>query len=102
MPKEPQLPVPDWKDAFIHAREFSRWAERDFDKPDNIQEILDFIVSEDIGASAKARLKALERKVNILVFAECWCPDVVRHLPIVECFARLPGKIHARTCSPAT
>jgi hypothetical protein len=75
---------------------FSEWMENDFGKPENIQQIVDYAATGDLGSGPEARLKALEGDVNILVFAECWCPDVVRHLPIVERFARLSDRVRTR------
>lgn len=93
MPKEPVLAVPPWEEIFDNARTFSVWLQEDFGKPENCDEMAEYVEHGILAAGVEARVRAVPRRVNVLVFAECWCPDVVRHLPIVEKFARLNDRI---------
>ncbi len=96
MPKAPVLEVPAWEEVFDSAKTFSAWLQKDFDKPEHLDQITEFVEHGVVEGGVEARIGAVPRRVNVLVFAECWCPDVVRHLPIVERLARINDRIRVR------
>lgn len=99
MPKQPILPVPDWSEVFDTARSYPDWLaagkahER---QAENHRAMEDFRQHHQFDRPTMARLNALDRPVRVLVIAEDWCPDVVRHVPILQRMAELSPALDAK------
>lgn len=105
MPRPPILPTVDWKSLLEQGKSWDQWlAEAESDENrDKMQSDFDGLT---LPPPVEAALKALPREVHIVAFAEDWCGDVVRHVPLLAKLAAASPKITlrflARETSPET
>lgn len=95
MPKPPGLPIPEWHDIFQQAKRFEEWLDGG-DKPEHQDQMREYISTGALAPFAEGRIGALRTRVHVLIFAEDWCPDVVRHVPIVEKLSQINNDLHTR------
>ncbi len=95
MPKPPVLPVIDWRAVFEAAAPFDVWIAGG-EAPDNRRAILAALETQPLAAEQESALRSLPRPVSVVAFAEDWCGDVVRHVPVLERLARAGGRLQAR------
>lgn len=95
MPRPPVLPTIDWKHVLETAKTFDAWLQAG-ENSENRNTIQAAIESQTLPPSVEAHLAALPRDVYVLAFAEDWCGDVVRHVPVLERMARCSSRIHTR------
>ena len=95
MPRPPILAIPPWEEIFRAANTFESWLERG-EKPDHQAVMRDDARNLPVPKVHADRLRACKRRVNVLVFAEDWCPDVVRHVPVLEALKREYPVIQSR------
>lgn len=92
MPRPPVLEEIDWKREFARGKPFSEWlplGENPEYRERMAKDTVELVVPEEIAV----RIERLTRAVRIVVFAEGWCPDVVRHVPVLETLARGQDRI---------
>lgn len=95
MPKPPIIPALDWKKIFASAKTFDDWIQEG-EKPENREKMVERRRSLELDDALANRLAAVGRDANVLVIAEDWCPDVVRHVPCLVKLADACGKVHVR------
>ena len=99
------LPNIEWQSVFEGAWDYSAWRSKgkarvDLDflatfAQDKIEKVREFLAdnranmdetdaSYQLDADTESCLASLGRTVNVLCIAEDWCPDVVRHVPILQ------------------
>jgi hypothetical protein len=86
MPRPPILPTIDWPSIFTLGRKYVDWidAAEDAKQAEAIQEQL---AAQTLEPHEEALLQSLARPVNVVAFAEDWCGDVVRHVPVLQAMA---------------
>jgi thiol-disulfide isomerase/thioredoxin len=98
MPRPPILPVIDWKPVHESGKAFADWlqtAENDDEraKAQQMQQEADSLAPPNEVAS---QLANLEHPVYVIAIAECWCGDVVRHIPVLQAMARQSDNLKVR------
>ena len=83
MPRPPVLPTVDWSAAFDGARTFESWLEI-AENPEHVEKMRQGIERQFLDPATTAALRGIDRPVHVLAFAEDWCPEVVRHVPVLE------------------
>ena len=95
MPMPNKIPPPDWPAVFSASRDYANW--RSIGTNETNQEAMDQMYDDtQVDPAVAARLKDLGRKVNVLALAEDWCPDVVRHVPVLEKMADLAPNLEVK------
>lgn len=87
MPRPPVLPALDWKTIFESARSFDAWLEI-AEHPEHVEKMRAAIERQSLDPVSAAAMKGIDRPVHVIAFAEDWCPEVVRHVPVLEAMAR--------------
>jgi len=82
MPMPPLLPTLDWPAIFESGLEYPAWLDA-AENPDHRAKMDEFYERQTLSEGNKAMLHAIDRPVHIIAIAEDWCPDVVRHVPIL-------------------
>jgi len=95
MPRPPILPVIEWPKIFNSGKSYEDWLEAAED-PEQRKKIIEGKLEVTLSPQQEGYLKALPKVVHIVVFAEDWCGDVVRHVPVLEKMAEVGEKIHTR------
>ncbi len=83
MPRPPVLPTVEWKTVVESGKDFDDWISSD-ESTENCKKILKIREEIKLAASIEAYLKALSRPIYVVVIAEAWCDDVVRHVPVMQ------------------
>lgn len=117
MPMPTLLPDIEWKSIFEGAWDYASWRSKgrarvdaDFlstfpeDKLDAVRAFLADNRAKldatdatfELDASVKLHLAGIGRRVHVLCIAEDWCPDVVRHVPVLQKLVDASEKISAR------
>lgn len=95
MPKPNLLPPVDWQGIFDAAAEFDAWLA--LGENEKYQEKMRRLRGETVlGEAAEEALKSLEQPVHVLALAEDWCPDVVRHVPVLQRMADASPMVRVR------
>ncbi len=83
MPMPNTLPAIDWPAIFEEAKDYEAWlAGSEYEMN---REAMEKVYGEfQLEAPFEAFMKALSRDVHVLAVAEDWCPDVIRHVPILQ------------------
>ncbi len=82
MPKPPLLPTINWPDIFERGVDYAAWLDG-AENPTHREKMDEFYERVSLSASDEAMLRAIDRPVHVVAIAEDWCPDVVRHVPIL-------------------
>ncbi|MEQ8819660.1 MAG: thioredoxin family protein [Sumerlaeia bacterium] len=95
MPRPPILPAIAWPDIFASGAGFDEWLSKpaDDDEANKCEAMLREVSELPLDASVAGFLRALPRTVHVIVIAEPWCGDVVRHVPVLERMARETEKL---------
>ena len=86
MPRPNILPDIPWAEVFASGQEYNDWRVSG-EKPEHQEKMEEFRNRQEIAPEVQRALQAIARPVHVLVMAEDWCPDVVRHVPVLECLA---------------
>jgi len=92
MPRPPILPALDWPALFAAGRPFAEWI-RHGESAENRARMRETTSGQPLEPADEARLRALARPVHVIAFAEDWCGDVVRHVPVIERMASAAGDL---------
>lgn len=101
MPRAPILPLVDWRKIFFGSLEFPQWlesAEHSANRDEMVRQ-LDVTFIEPV---VQGTLLGLKRPVHIVAFAEDWCGDVVRHVPVLERLAGISENVITRYVARAS
>ena len=95
MPRPPILPVIDWATIFALSPGFEDWltAAEDGNQRSAINEAL---ANQELEPQEIATVQHLARVVRVIAFAEDWCGDVVRHVPVLQALADQSGMLYVR------
>ena len=96
MPRPPVIEQLDWKSIFAGAKTHHDWiAQAEF--AENVESMNQKLEQIVVSPGDIERLAQLESEIHIVAFAEDWCGDVVRHVPVLEKLASFaPEKISTR------
>lgn len=86
MPRPPILPEINWEMIFHAADIYEGWLKRG-ESPENQDMMESARSSVAVPNEVKEALDNLDRTVYVVAFAEDWCGDVVRHVPILQYMA---------------
>lgn len=92
MPRPPVLEEIDWEREFAGGKAFSAWLPLG-ENPEFRERMAKDAVELAVPDGIAARTHRISRAVRVVVFAEGWCPDVVRHVPVLETLARSQDRI---------
>lgn len=95
MPRPPLLPTLNWAEVFENGLEYSAWLEA-AENEDHRKKMDEFYDRLSLSDSDEAMLRSIDRPVHVIAIAEDWCPDVVRHVPILMKMADTSANIHVR------
>jgi len=95
MPRPPILPVVDWPTIFTFAQGFEAWIDQ-AESPEQAQAINAALAEQVLEPQIEALIQNLPRLVRVVAFAEDWCGDVVRHVPVLQALADVSGMLHVR------
>lgn len=97
MPRPPVLEVLDWKSTLDSAHDFEGWLSLagSSEQADRMRRALE---RQEFDPGQLEELGTLSRPVHVLAFAEDWCGDVIRHVPVLEKMARVNANLRVRYC----
>lgn len=98
MPMPVTIPIPDWPAIFESAKEFDAWLEQ-AESPTNADAIRYMYDEQEYGPETLDFLKNLARPVHVIVIAEDWCPDVIRHVPVLQKMTEYTDNLKVRYIS---
>ena len=98
MPMPITIPIPDWSAIFETAISFEEWMARG-ETATNIEAIRIIYAEQEFPEETTRWLAALEDTVHVLVIAEDWCPDVIRHVPVLQKMTEHTPKLDIRYIS---
>lgn len=95
MPKPPILPTIDWKALFEKGKPYEEWIKTGESESNrrSMEELREKLQPNEEDRKAIAGLK---RPVHVLAIAEDWCPDVVRHVPVLMNLADASDQVDVR------
>jgi len=95
MPRPPILPNLDWPSIFTFGQKYVDWLDA-AESPDRAAAIEEGLAAVALEPHEEALLQNLARPVNVVAFAEDWCGDVVRHVPVLQAMADASDWIQVR------
>ena len=95
MPRPPILPTNDWKTIYRAGKSYEGWLATGESK-ENCKKINDSRNELELTPAIQGYLKALSKPVYIIVIAEDWCGDVIRHVPVLQKLADSATAINIR------
>lgn len=95
MPRPPLLPTLNWPDIFERGVEYAAWLD-EAENQTHREKMDEFYERVSLSDSDEAMLRAIDRPVHVVAIAEDWCPDVVRHVPILMKMADATDHIRVR------
>jgi hypothetical protein len=95
MPRPPVLPTIDWPTVWTFATGYEDWLDR-AESAEKVARINENLAAQTLEPPVQAYVQNLPRLVRVLAFAEDWCGDVVRHVPVLQALADASGMVHVR------
>lgn len=95
MPRPAQLATIDWPKQIEQADSYVEWLKQ-AEFAENAAAMETQRKSVVLSTADRERLEAVRRTVYVYVFAEDWCGDVVRHVPVLEKIADFSPHIVTR------
>lgn len=95
MPRPPILPTVDWPTIWSFAKGYEDWIDS-AENSDHAKLINDGLAAQKIEPQEEATVQNLGRVARVIAFAEDWCGDVVRHVPVLQTLADNSGMLHVR------
>jgi hypothetical protein len=95
MPRPPILPLIDWRAAFDSGEPYELWISA-AEKKEHAEAMEEARKTQPLDAHVMGFLGALARPVHVIVIAEDWCGDVVRHVPVLEAMADAAPQLKTR------
>jgi hypothetical protein len=100
MPRPPILPPVDWSTIFTLSQPYEDWLDA-AESPEQVAAITEGLAAQSVEPQEEALLQNLARPVHVLAFAEDWCGDVVRHVPVLQAMADLTDALQVRYATRA-
>ena len=95
MPRPPVLEKVDWKEIFATGLSYQTWT-ANAESEGNRERMEDSKKALTLEISIEGHLKAFGTVINIMVIAEDWCGDVVRHVPVLQKMVEVNPKINVK------
>ncbi len=95
MPRPPILPTLGWEAIWNSGKDYGAWL-KEAEKPDHREQMEQARAALPVDRKTEAWLQALGKPVHVAAFAEDWCPDVVRHVPVLQRFACITEHLRVR------
>lgn len=95
MPRPATLPTLDWKAIFESGQTYKDWL-ANAENPDHRDKMNQYFEQTIVIPSEKQYVNHLPQRVNIVIIAEDWCGDVVRHVPALEKLVGDSDRVHTR------
>ncbi len=95
MPMPINLPEIKWKHVWEGGKNFEEWLE-DGENEQNVEAIKMMLKDQTFTPDSEEFVTSLDRTVHIVAIAEDWCPDVIRHVPVLQKMAELSTNIQIR------
>ncbi|PCJ51371.1 MAG: hypothetical protein COA73_17550 [Candidatus Hydrogenedentota bacterium] len=95
MPKPPNLIQTDWQAVYDSGKDFAAWM-KSGESEQNVDALQQFYDSQIISENVQIQLKALTRPIHVVAIAEDWCPDVIRHVPVLQKMSDLSDNLNVR------
>ena len=92
MPRPPTLPAIDWKAVFASGLTYPAWLAAG-EAPENQARMEALRQAQVLDEPTRAALAALPHPVQVVVIAEDWCGDVVRHVPVLQRMSEAAGNL---------
>ena len=98
MPRPPILPLLRWPAIYESGKTYEVWTS-EAENAEQAIKIEEGRRNLTLDPPVEAFLFALPRPVHVIVFAEAWCGDVVRHVPVLQRMAEAAPNLHVRYLS---
>ncbi len=95
MPRPPILSTVDWPTIYTFAQGFEDWLDS-AESEANRDAINAGLADVTLEPQEEATVQNLARLVRVIAFAEDWCGDVVRHVPVLQALADVSGMVNVR------
>jgi hypothetical protein len=95
MPRPPILPTIDWPTIYTFAQGFEDWLDS-AESDANRDAINAGLAALQLEPQEEATVQNLARLVRVIAFAEDWCGDVIRHVPVLQALADVSGMVNVR------
>jgi hypothetical protein len=83
MPMPTNLPIPDWSAISDSGLDFESWLEKgEYEK--NIAKLRELYERQQFPEEVGSQLSGLARPIHVVAIAEDWCPDVIRHVAVLQ------------------
>jgi thiol-disulfide isomerase/thioredoxin len=83
MPKPPILETIDWNAVYDSGVDFDTWLTQG-ETEDHVKMMKDIHENQVLDDAVLEQLSAITKPASVIAIAEDWCPDVVRHAPILQ------------------
>jgi len=83
MPMPTKLPIVDWPAVAESGLDYNSWLEIGTYEA-NITKLKELYDRQEFQADVTARLTSLSRPIHIVAISEDWCPDVIRHVAVLQ------------------
>lgn len=95
MPRPPIHELPNWRRIFSSGKTYVEWV-RGAEFQEKAVEIERLRENQQIPPEMSKILRGLAREVHIVAFAEDWCGDVVKFVPVLQRLAESAERITIR------
>jgi hypothetical protein len=83
MPKPPLLDTLDWNAVYDSGVDFDTWLTQG-ENDEHIVMMKDIHQNQILDDSTLEQIASIKKRASIVAIAEDWCPDVIRHAPILQ------------------
>lgn len=98
MPRPPILEPVNFEEIFNNGQEYADWLKGE-DEAKNAEKMESLREAIEICPSNQSYLRDLRKSVKVIAFAEGWCGDVHRHVPVLIKMAQCSDQITVRFTS---
>jgi hypothetical protein len=83
MPMPTKLPILDWSAVSDSGLDYDAWLEQGTYEV-NLAKLKELYDRQEFTGDVTDRLSTLSRPIHIVAIAEDWCPDVIRHVAVLQ------------------
>jgi Thioredoxin len=98
MPRPPLLPTIDWRELNSQGSCFEEWLDA-AEMPEHAAKMRVAVDRQHLEPMTRSVLAHLSRDVHVIAFAEDWCGDVVRHVPVLQAMQSIAPRLRVRYLS---
>ena len=95
MPRPPVIELINWEKIFEKSYDYNTWI-KNCEFPEHRDKIEERKNLLSVEPQIKGFLSFLERPVYVIAFAEDWCGDVIRHVPVLQKLSELTENLKIR------